>query len=133
MAIGALAAITFRRSKVELQPCHMSTVGLQEACELLRVSPSTLMRRARAGIVPGARIGRQWVFVRDDLLQLVRETARKPRCSIDVAALRSGGSVSSSTDLNTASQLAHAIAQKRKNSRPRLEVVHGGKRASGNG
>lgn len=111
----------------------MSTVGLQEACELLRVSPSTLMRRARAGIVPGARIGRQWVFVRDDLLQLVRETARKPRCSIDVAALRSGGSVSSSTDLNTASQLAHAIAQKRKNSRPRLEVVHGGKRASGNG
>jgi excisionase family DNA binding protein len=107
----------------------MSTVDAKEACELLKVSESTLMRRARAGIVPGARIGRRWVFLRDDLIQLVKENSKKP-CSIDVSALRSGGYVSSSTDAKSASQLAQQIAHKRKNSRPKLEVVPGGKPAS---
>ena len=34
-----------------------------------------LMRKARAGIVPGAKMGRRWVFIQDDLLAYFRERA----------------------------------------------------------
>lgn len=107
----------------------MSTCGLHEAMELLRVSESTLLRRARAGIVPGAKIGREWVFVRDDLLQLVRNNYKAP-CSIDGHALRTGGFDSSSTAEKSGSQLAQQIARKRKSLKPKLAIVHGGKPAS---
>lgn len=105
----------------------IETCGLSEACEILRVSPSTLMRRARAGIVPGTRVGRQWVFVRDDLVQLVRAHYKKPVCSIDTQTLRIGTSDFSSMDAKSASHLAQQIARKLKNSKPKLEIVPGGK------
>lgn len=53
------------------------TIGLEEAARLLLVSPDCLMRRARAGKVPGAKIGRRWVFVTVDLLELIRQKARE--------------------------------------------------------
>ena len=53
------------------------TIGVAEAARLLRLSPDALMRRARAGKVPGAKIGRQWVFVRADLVELIRQQARE--------------------------------------------------------
>lgn len=107
----------------------MSTCGLQEAMELLRVSESTLLRRARAGIVPGAKIGREWVFVRDDLLQLVRKNYKEP-CFIDGRALRTGGSDSRLTEEKSGSRLAQQIARKRKSLKPKLVAVPGGKPAS---
>lgn len=110
-------------------PTDTPTCGAQEAAKLLCISESTLLRRVRTGIVPGAKIGRRLVFVRDDLLKLVRNNYKTP-CSIDVSALRSGGFVSSSTAAKSASQLAHEIALKRKNSRPKLEIVRGGKQGS---
>ena len=52
------------------------TLNLAEAADMLKVSPDALLRKARAGIVPGAKVGRRWVFVRDDLLALIREQAK---------------------------------------------------------
>ena len=111
---------------------RVSTCGVQEARKLLRVSESTLLRQARAGIVPAAKIGREWVFVRDDLMQLVRKNYKAP-CSIDGHALRTGGFDSSSTGEKSGSQLAQQIARKRKKLKPKLAVVRGGKPASANG
>jgi excisionase family DNA binding protein len=50
---------------------------LTEAANLLRVSEDCLLRKARAGKVPGAKIGRRWVFVRADLIELIRHQARE--------------------------------------------------------
>ena len=50
-----------RRSQVK-------TLDLQQAAALLLIHPATLQAKAKAGAVPGARIGRRWVFVDDDLI-----------------------------------------------------------------
>ncbi len=41
----------------------------QEAAEFLRVSLLTVQRQARAGRLPGRRIGKQWRFSRTVLLE----------------------------------------------------------------
>lgn len=37
--------------------------GLAEAAAFLRIHPATLSERARAGAIPGCKIGRSWVFM----------------------------------------------------------------------
>ena len=65
------------------------TLGLREAAQLLRTSESHLARKTRAGLVPGAKIGRRWVFVRADLIELIREQARgRAPSAIDARSLR---------------------------------------------
>ena len=84
------------------------TVGLTEAAILLRISEDCLLRKARAGRVPGAKIGRQWVFIRTDLLELIRKQARERACH-SIANIRAptGGSDSQSAE----SKLDEALAQ----------------------
>jgi len=55
----------------------VKTLNLQQAAELLHIHPVTLQSRAKAGVIPGARIGRRWVFVEDDVLAYLR--AQYPR------------------------------------------------------
>jgi hypothetical protein len=50
----------------------METLDLDAAARLLLLHPEELRRRAALGLVPGAKIGRRWVFVRDDLVAFVR-------------------------------------------------------------
>ncbi|TAM09371.1 MAG: DNA-binding protein [Nevskiaceae bacterium] len=50
----------------------MSTLDLQQAAALLHVHPETLAEKARTGEIPGARIGRAWVFIEADLLAHIR-------------------------------------------------------------
>ena len=86
------------------------TIGLEEAAQLLRVSESHLRRMARVGKVPGARIGRQWVFVQADLVELIREQARQRRGRpINIRALRTANPIERS-----ASQLARQIESERR-------------------
>lgn len=58
----------------------LETVNLSEAAALLCISEDSLMRKARVGIVPGAKIGRQWVFVRADLIGLIHNQAKERAC-----------------------------------------------------
>lgn len=44
----------------------------EEAALLLRVSTKTILALARAGVLPGEKVGRAWRFVRADLLEYVR-------------------------------------------------------------
>jgi excisionase family DNA binding protein len=55
----------------------LETLCLEQAAQLLHISEDCLLRKARAGKVPGAKIGRRWVFVRADLIELIRTQAKE--------------------------------------------------------
>ena len=86
----------------------MDTLNLQQAAELLRIHPVTLQAKAKAGEIPGAKIGKCWVFVDVDLIDHIR--SQYPRrtlqgeqeislChSLNAKTRPSGGSRSPSTD-----------------------------------
>lgn len=49
------------------------TLDIAEAALLLRAEDSTVMAYARSGELPGARIGKAWVFLREDVLSFLRQ------------------------------------------------------------
>jgi hypothetical protein len=55
----------------------MRTLNLKEAAAFLNMHPETLKEKARAGIIPGAKIGRRWVFIEIDLLDYIRSQYRR--------------------------------------------------------
>jgi len=90
-------------------PCRsMSTLTLQQAAALLKIHPVTLQEKARAGVIPGAKIGRAWVFVEIDLLEYIRAQYRRRAFQGDRKELEChssnarthpiGGSISPTTD-----------------------------------
>ena len=50
----------------------MKTLDLSAAAALLHIHPVTLLSKARAGEIPGAKVGRCWVFVEVDLIEYLR-------------------------------------------------------------
>ena len=81
----------------------MKTLNLQEAAALLKLHPTTLAAKARAGEIPGARLGKRWVFVEVDLLDYVR-SQYAPR------ALQ-GDSMEVSTCHSTTQRLTELVGQ----------------------
>lgn len=55
----------------------MDTIDATECAELLRCKPCQVEEMARAGDIPGLKIGRGWLFVRADLLAFLAERARQ--------------------------------------------------------
>lgn len=52
------------------------TIDSTECAELLRCTPEQVEELARAGEIPGLKLGRSWLFVRHDLLAYLAEKAR---------------------------------------------------------
>jgi hypothetical protein len=50
----------------------METWNLEQAAKFLKLHPEELRRRAKAGNVPAAKIGKCWVFLPDDVALYVR-------------------------------------------------------------
>lgn len=50
----------------------MQTLDLEGAASWLKCDPSTVQAMAAAGEIPGAKVGRQWVFVDVDLIDWLR-------------------------------------------------------------
>jgi len=85
----------------------MRTLGLKQAAAFLRMHPEEVRQRARAGIIPGAKAGRCWVFIEEDLAGYLRSLYAHSRQALQVTwrkevsechfanAVRSGGSTSS--------------------------------------
>jgi excisionase family DNA binding protein len=46
---------------------HLETIDSDQCAELLRCTPGQVEEMARAGEIPGLKIGRGWLFVRADL------------------------------------------------------------------
>ena len=84
----------------------MKTLNLQQAAAFLYMHPETLRQAAHCGRIPGAKIGRAWVFLEEDLAAYVRSLYAPPRQALRVTlgkefdpchfadAVRSGGSTS---------------------------------------
>ena len=95
----------------------LRTLSLTEAAALLRMHPEEVRRRAKCGAIPGAKLGRCWVFIEDDLADYVRSLYASPRQALQVTlrkemechfanAAVSGGSTSS---LPTESEYAELL------------------------
>jgi excisionase family DNA binding protein len=50
----------------------MITLNLQQAAKFLNMHPVTVQEKARAGIIPGAKPGKFWTFIEDDLAAYLR-------------------------------------------------------------
>ncbi len=53
----------------------MITFDLSGAAEFLHMSKSALRQKAKAGEIPGAKPGKKWVFLPDDLVTYLRAQA----------------------------------------------------------
>ena len=79
----------------------MKTFDLIECADLLKVDRNTVMKLAGTGELPGAKIGRAWVFLEDDVLTFLRKKVREQSLS------RLQGAHEPETD----SRVARAIAR----------------------
>jgi hypothetical protein len=99
----------------------MNTLDLQAAAAFLRIHPVTLQEKARTGEIPGAKIGKRWVFVDVDLVEHIRsqyprrvlQSERKelkPCHSTNAPIHRAGGSRSATAE----EQYSAALGLKKK-------------------
>lgn len=63
----------------------MHTLTLNEAAHFLKMHPEEVRRRAKSGIIPGAKSGRSWVFIDTDLAEWLRSLYARPRQALQVA------------------------------------------------
>ena len=63
----------------------MQTLSLIEAAQFLKMHPEEVRRRAKAGLIPGAKAGRAWVFIDADLAAYLRSLYSQPRQALQVA------------------------------------------------
>jgi hypothetical protein len=84
----------------------MTTLDLEQAAAFLQMNPRVLSRKAAKGLIPGAKPGKRWVFVKEHLADwisgrypasgnppAVGQTSEKTLCQFTNAAKR-GGSTS---------------------------------------
>ncbi|MFZ6750277.1 helix-turn-helix domain-containing protein [Undibacterium sp. Ren11W] len=62
----------------------MRTFDLIEAASFLKMHPEEVRRRAKLGLLPGAKPGKSWIFLEDDLAEYVRSLYAVPRQALQV-------------------------------------------------
>lgn len=55
----------------------IETMNSEQCGELLHCTPKHVEELAREGEIPGTKIGREWIFVRADLLAYLAERGRE--------------------------------------------------------
>lgn len=55
----------------------VETIDSSECADLLRCTADQVEEMARAGDIPGLKIGRSWLFVRHDLLSYLADKSRE--------------------------------------------------------
>lgn len=69
----------------------MKTLDIDECAEFLKINRNTASDLAAAGVLPGAKIGRAWVFLLDDLVEFLRSKVRQQQREREAdAALEAG-------------------------------------------
>jgi excisionase family DNA binding protein len=53
------------------------TLDTSEVAALLRAESETVLQLARTGELPGTRIGKSWVFLREDVIAFLKERITK--------------------------------------------------------
>ena len=54
----------------------MNTLDIDECAEFLKINKNTASELASKGMLPGAKIGRAWVFLEDELIEYLRSETR---------------------------------------------------------
>ena len=54
----------------------MKTYDINEAADFLKIDRSTALDLAHLGTLPGAKVGRAWVFMEDELVAYLRDVTR---------------------------------------------------------
>src|SRR5690606_7514260 len=99
-----------------------TVLSLEEAAKLLHMEPSTLRRKAAAGEIPGAKPGRNWLFIESDIISHLRANYK---CSIEEERLGIAGSVSAARKLDAL--LAQRTKRKPKSSSSGSAKTAGGR------
>jgi excisionase family DNA binding protein len=55
----------------------MKTYDINEVADFLKIDRSTALELAHLGTLPGAKVGRAWVFMEDELVAYLRDMTRK--------------------------------------------------------
>ena len=55
----------------------MKTYDINEAADFLKVDRATALDLAGSGELPGAKVGRAWVFLESDLVDYLRDKVRR--------------------------------------------------------
>ncbi|WP_425438674.1 helix-turn-helix domain-containing protein [Propionivibrio dicarboxylicus] len=88
----------------------VNTFTLQEAAGFLKMHPEEVRRRAKAGLIPGAKAGRAWVFLEEDLADWLRSKYSGPRPFPKVSLNDEvQGCHSTSVDQSIGSMLSHPM------------------------
>ncbi|MFY9329529.1 MAG: helix-turn-helix domain-containing protein [Georgfuchsia sp.] len=95
----------------------MKSLTLDEAAAFVGLHPNTLQARAKAGEVPGAKVGKEWRFIDVDLVDYLRakypcNTPKGTECRSTNEAKR-GGSTSRTAESGYAKALERTIGRKR--------------------
>lgn len=101
----------------------MKTLDLQEAAAFLKMNKEELRKKAKSGRIPGAKGGKRWVFIEDDLVAYLRSRYAAPR----QALVGDGSTLCQSTNAETCGGFVtphHAVnllenLLKQKTSKPR--------------
>jgi hypothetical protein len=73
LLLSKLELETSRESLHEELPLMMGeTLNLSEAACFLKIHPVTMLNKANGGEIPGAKIGKRWVFIKVDLINHIR-------------------------------------------------------------
>jgi len=84
----------------------MTTLKISSAAEYLGVHENTILRLAGEGRLRGAKIGRAWVFLEEDLIDYVRRQVREQSATRAVRPDRSlAGSRSAEASANPCGRL----------------------------
>lgn len=79
-------------------------LNIEQASDLLLISPYAVRKLARQGKIPGCKVGREWRFIKLDLIEHIRSQSNDQKqdqeiiCSTSAKVRRTGGLKSSRTD-----------------------------------
>lgn len=62
------------------------TMNLDEAAAFLHMNPEALRQKAKVGVIPGAKIGKCWIFIEVDLVRHIRSRYAAPRQAVRVTS-----------------------------------------------
>ena len=113
----------------------MKTYDLHEAAQILHLHPDTVQRRAKAGEIPGAKPGKEWVFREEALAEYLLRLETQPRqaakkelikCSTNVVTL-GGLTLQRPTGSGLDARLAPVTSRKHRNFTTGSKPKRGGK------
>ena len=65
------------------QTQYSDILDSRQAAAMLRLSVASLEKKARKGLIPGAKPGRHWVFFRPDLVDYIRSQYKDHGQAVD--------------------------------------------------